>query len=221
MDKKQYLQEIANIKDPIRLKEYLESRTIKILREIHPPRATLRLLEGEIVSKDYLDCSATYYHTLGRWLLWREEHIYEKLRGIAGVMQETYLPSPYVFCMEYLQGYEDLKKVKSLPRSVLEQLRHLLEGIHSRGVIHFDIGHDSNGDYGRETNLVWNGDKLYLIDFASSICGIPKFMDHIFLVADYLAITKVINRFFPGEEYELPIEISEFDRKILKKLGKL
>ncbi|MBQ7529259.1 hypothetical protein IJT10_05090, partial [bacterium] len=102
-----------------------------------------------------------------------------------------------------------------------DQLRRLLEGIHSRGVIHFDIGHDSNGDYGRETNLVWNGERLYLIDFASSICGVPKFANHIFLAADYLAITKVINRFFPGEDECLPIEISDFDRKILKRLGKI
>ncbi|MBQ7529847.1 hypothetical protein IJT10_08135, partial [bacterium] len=82
MDKNKYLQEITEIKEPARLKEYLSAHTVKVLREIHPPRATLRLLEGDIVTKDYLDCSVAYYNTLGRWLLWREQHIYEKLRGV-------------------------------------------------------------------------------------------------------------------------------------------
>ena len=68
--------------------------------------------------------------------------------------------------MDYLEGGRDLKSIEpgELPPEALDQLRNLISAIHARGVIHFDIGHDSNGDYGRETNLLWKNGQLYIID---------------------------------------------------------
>lgn len=213
---------------PLRdLKAFLEEHTVKILREVSPPRATLRLLDCNLVSKDFFDSSSLYRLTLGRWLLKREFKVYERLKDIPGVMQGIYLPHKDLFCMEYLDNYSDLKAVAAndLPPEALEQLERIIAAIHERNIVHFDIGHDSNGDYGRETNILWSAEeqKLCLIDFAGSIdiSLIPGFISKTMRVSDWLAAVKLCAKFFPGKDPQLPLEISDFDRKVLKLLRKI
>ena len=95
----------------------------------------------------------------------------------------------------------DLKQVEpgKLPHSALDQLRSILDAVHARGVIHFDLGHDSNGDYGRETNMLWKDGRLYIIDFAGSLYGLPRPLFNILAVHDRMAVAKVMRRFFPDE----------------------
>ncbi len=186
------------------LKAYLDEHTVRLLRGIEPPRATLRQLKCGLASKDFLDCRKLYRSTLGYWLLHREFKIYRRLEGIEGIAKHVFMPHKHVLCMDYLQGGRDLKAVApgELPHSALEQLCILIEKIHSRGVIHFDIGHDSNGDYGRETNIIWKDNKIYIIDFAGSIYGLPKPLFEILAVHDRMAIVKVIRKFFPQEKID-------------------
>lgn|GEM_PF-5769767 len=186
------------------LKTYLDEHTVKLLRGVEPPRATLRQLKCGLASKDFLDCGEVYRATLGHWLLHREFNIYKRLEGIDGIVQHVFMPHKRVLCMDYLQGGRDLKAVPvgELPHSALDQLCNLIEKIHSRGVIHFDIGHDSNGDYGRETNILWKDNKIYIIDFAGSICGLPKPLFELLAVHDRMAIVKVIRKFFPQEKID-------------------
>ncbi len=183
------------------LKDYLNEHTVKLLRGVEPPRATLRQLGCGLVSKDFLDCSFLYRHTLGNWLLRREYNIYRRLRGLPGIVQNVSMPSSSLLCMDYLEGGRDLKSIEpgELPPEALDQLRNLISAIHARGVIHFDIGHDSNGDYGRETNLLWKNGQLYIIDFAGSLYGLPRPVFDLLAVHDRLAIVKVIRKFFPLE----------------------
>ena len=54
------------------LKTYLDEHTVKLLRGVEPPRATLRQLKCGLASKDFLDCHEIYRATLGHWLLHRE-----------------------------------------------------------------------------------------------------------------------------------------------------
>ncbi len=212
------------------LRAWLDGHTVRLLRGVEPPRATLRQLDCGLIAKDFLDSEPWYRYTLGRWLLGREERIYRRLEGIEGIPGRVARPHSDLLVMEYLAGACDLKKVPldQLPWSALEQLRALLEAIHSRGVVHFDIGHDSNGDYGRETNLLWREGRLYLIDFAGSLSGVPQPLFKLLVQADNLAILKVLRRFFPQKEEDPPpgwdfkaYEPRPWERRLLKKLGKL
>lgn len=187
----------------------------------------MRLLDCNLVSKDFFDSSSLYRLTLGRWLLKREYKIYRMLKGISGVMQDIYLPQRDLFCMEYLDNYSDLRAIAAdeLPPEALEQLKRIIAAIHERNIVHFDIGHDSSGDYGRETNILWSAEeqRLCLIDFAGSIdiSLIPGFISKTMRVSDWLAAVKLCAKFFPDKDPQLPLEITDFDRKILKRLRKI
>ncbi|MGM9991257.1 MAG: hypothetical protein ACI376_00170 [Candidatus Bruticola sp.] len=205
------------------LKSYLDEHTVRLLRGVEPPRATLRQLKIGLASKDFLDCDPLYRCTIGRWLLCREYKIYRRLEGLNGIAQHISMPHPHLLCMEYLQGGRDLKAVApgELPYSALEQLIALIEQIHARGVIHFDIGHDSNGDYGRETNILWKDGQIYIIDFAGAVCGVPQPIFDMLAVHDRMAIVKVIRRFFPEEKIDPHWLPSEGQAKILRFLRKM
>lgn len=214
--------ELARFND-LKLKNYLDEHTVKLLRGVEPPRATLRQLKCGLASKDFLDCSEMYRSTLGYWLLHREFKIYKRLEGIEGIVQHVSMPNKRVLCMDYLQGGRDLKLVApgELPHSALEQLCALIKKIHARGVIHFDIGHDSNGDYGRETNILWKDNKIYIIDFAGSICNLPRPLFELLAVHDRMAIVKVIRKFFPEEKIDphwLPTPMQAKWLRFLRKL---
>lgn len=205
------------------VKTYLDDHAVKLLRGIEAPRATLRQLKCGLVSKDFLDCSPIYRATLGCWLLRREFNIYQRLKGIDGIAQHVSMPHKRVLCMDFLQGGRDLKDIapNELPLSALAQLSNIIKEIHSRGVIHFDIGHDSNGEYGRETNILWKDNKIYIIDFAGSICGLPKPLFDLLAVYDLMAIVKVIRKFFPQEKIDprwLPTPQQERWLRFLHKL---
>lgn len=212
-------------------KEYLEKITVKLLRAIKPPCATLRLvkIDGDesklAVTKDFYDCSSVYRHTIGRYLLSREYNAYKRLEGISGIPKMLAHPNPYVFCIEYIKG-RDIKLIDKdhLPLQAIDQLKAMLEEMHARKVIHLDIGHDSNGDYGRETNLLWSEEqqKLFIIDFAGAwLLPAPKSLFNLLAKHDKLAITKIKRKFFP----EMPIppedEPTDFERKFYRKLHKL
>ncbi|MGM9998290.1 MAG: hypothetical protein ACI38Q_02660 [Candidatus Bruticola sp.] len=206
-----------------KLKQYLDEHTVRLLRGVEPPRATLRQLTGGLASKDFLDCDPLYRCTIGRWLLRREYKIYQRLAGLEGVVQHVSMPHPHLLCMDYLQGGRDLKAVApgELPHSALEQLGLLIDQIHARGVIHFDIGHDSNGDYGRETNILWKDGRIYIIDFAGAVCGLPKPLFDLLAVHDRMAVVKVIRRFFPEEKIDPHWLPSEAQAKMLRFLRKM
>ncbi len=212
-------------------KEYLEKITVKLLRDIKPPCATLRLIriDGDesklAVSKDYYDCSSAYRHTIGRFLLSREYAAYKKLEGIPGIPKLLCRPNPYVLCIEFIKG-RDLRLIAqgNLPMQAIDQLQAILEAMHSRKVIHLDIGHDSNGDYGRETNLLWSEEeqKLSLIDFAGAwLLPAPKSIFNLLAKHDRLAITKIKRKFFPELAIPPEDEPTDFERKFYRKLHKL
>lgn len=216
---------------------WLEEHTIKLLRAVHAPQTTLRLIDlrgtdipglpEKIVSKDFYDTTPLYCRTLGSFLLQREARAYERLRGLCGIPRASLCQRAPVLLIQYIPGV-DLKDCdpSSLPVVALRQLERIIMQMHGRGVIHFDIGHDSVKDvwWGRDCNLLWSEaeKQLYIIDFAGSlIVPWPRWLKKKLAKHDRLAINKVKNRFFPDSETIASEDIpSPRAQWLYRKLGK-
>jgi len=186
------------------LKE-LEDRTIRLLRPIKPPAATLRLIRWRddtvAVSKDFFASSNLYRCTVGRFLITRETAAYRRVQGVPGLPRLLDRPHPDVLVIEYVEGTEVRRlPADALPPEALGQLRQTLDGMHRAGVLHMDLGHDSNGDFGRDTNMIWSDrGQLYLIDLAGALLlPLPGPLFRTLARHDRMALTKLRNRFLGG-----------------------
>lgn len=184
----------------------LESVTLRLLRPVEPPRATLRLVEHQgrrLVTKDFFDTPAWYRNTVGRGLIQREREAYRRLRGVPGIPQLLDSPRPDLLAMEYIPGVELSRLAPGeLPPVALDQLRETLDGMHGAGVLHLDLGHDSHGDLGRETNMIWSAERgrLYVLDLAGALWRrLPRALFQGLAMHDDLALTKLDRRFFGRE----------------------
>ncbi len=183
----------------------LEDRTIRLLRPIRPPGATLRLIHWHdatvAVSKDFFASSNLYRRTLGRFLIARETAAYRRLQDVPGLPRLLGRPHPDVLVLEFIEGTEVRNlPADALPPEALGQLRRTLEGMHRAGVLHLDLGHDSNGDFGRDTNMIWSDrGQLYLIDLAGALMlPLPGPLFRTLARHDRMALTKLRNRFLGG-----------------------
>ncbi len=179
--------------------------TLRLLRPIRPPGATLRLIRwrdaGVAVSKDFLDSTPLYRRTVGRFLIAREAAAYRRLAGVPGFPRLLAHPHPEVLVLEHIPGREVRQLAPGeLPAEALLQLRETLEGMHRAGVLHLDLGHDSDGDFGRETNMIWSEwGRIYLIDLAGALLmPLPGPLFRTLARHDLLALTKLRRRFFGG-----------------------
>lgn len=182
-----------------------------------------------MVAKDYHDSPALYANTVGRFLLDREEKALRRLDTCPFVPALVGRPSPRCLHMQFIDGrpLEELQPGE-LPLEALDQLEQLLETLHGKGLVHGDIGHDFTGDLGRETNFIWTGERLVLIDFAGAIFADSwpgnRWWDTL-RQHDRLALTKLVCRYFPKLEnhpyLNIPTKVNLSTWKNWKILGKL
>jgi len=185
--------------------EEIRNHTIRLLRPFRPDGATLRLVRwkdaGLAVSKDFLDSPALYRRTVGRFLIAREVAAYRRLSGVPGLPRLLAHPHPEILVLEHIPGTEVRRLGPGeLPPEALTQLRQTLEGMHRAGILHLDLGHDSNGDFGRDTNMIWSEHgQLYLVDLAGALLmPLPAPLFRVLARHDRLALTKLRQRFFGG-----------------------
>ncbi|HXE73638.1 MAG TPA: hypothetical protein VNO81_13335 [Candidatus Nitrosotenuis sp.] len=190
-------------------RSWLEQASIRLLRPPRRGHATVRLVtwdQGVAVAKDYFHAHPLYQYTVGLWLAWREARVYRVLEGVPGVPRLLARPHPLCLVIEYVPGRE-LRELSpgELPPSALAQLEQILADLHARGVVHLDLGHDSNGDLGRDTNLIWSDQgRLYVLDFAGAVLsflpGPPgRFLLDVLARHDRLCLPKLKRRFFPEQ----------------------
>lgn len=156
-----------------------------------------------------------------------EVRAYRLLEGVPGVPRLLGRPCSYSFLLEYIEG-DSVRWLEQLPWEAIDQARQLVRALHSRGVVHGDLGHDWHGDLGRDTNLIWgrNG-QLYIIDFASALYRGPWTLGlyDVFRRHDELLVTKLLRRFFPEareeREYDLRSQLSPLASRLLLSLKKL
>lgn len=182
-----------------RIRNVLNSKVIKVLKD-HPPLSPLlKLIEfagGKVVWKDYSDRGGWVKYTWGRWLINHECYILKRLTGLEGVPRLIQRLDDYGFLAEYLEG-EPLNKFKpaTLPWETFSRLNRLVQEIHRRGVVHLDLGQ-------RRNILISQDAQPYFVDFASALyfrtsaSGFRQLFDLLCLI-DHGALLKFKHRLFP------------------------
>ena len=114
-----------------------------------------------------------------------------------------------------------------LPLEAILQASRLVTSMHSAGVAHADLGHDFHGDFGRDTNLIWDGQQLFVVDFAGAFhrAGWNGWGFELFRKHDRLVVTKLLRRFFPErsdfEGYRWDEDLTAWQWRTLRWLKKV
>lgn len=154
----------------------------------------------EAVVKDFSGNGTLFRHTIGRFLVWREEKAYRRLRGLNGVPRLYRVIDGVALIMERIPGesLEDLEKRKKLPKSFFDALEAVVADAHARGVAHCDLK--------RAPNLLLCRDgKPYVVDWSAAVCRTElslfpfSLIYRRLLLDDLHAITKMQLRHCPEE----------------------
>lgn len=225
----------AWLKPGVDWRRYVEENTQAVLQVGGRYRARVRLLRcpdgNPAVLKDFTKASWLYRQSVGRLSIQNEAAAYAAADPLVGVPRLLARPDADSLLVEAIAG----RSLNTIPREthwlpfeIVEQARQLLAGLHALGVAHADLGHDSDGWFGRDANVLWGDDgQLYLVDLASAVfrsrCPAPIF--DAFCWHDRLLITKVLRRFFPDRcdqpEFSMHRQMPPAQRRWLKLLKKV
>ena len=179
----------------------LPEKQIGILRQPTNTRPIIRLVEDrgiQGVVKDFSANGFIYRNLIGRFLLWREIYIYQRLKGIKGVPAFYRKISGLAFVVSKVPGsnLEHLSKGESLNLDFFQKLIRLIQKCHRRGVAHCDLKRSSNiliDAYGNPHLIDWAAAILKREFFLYPFCNIyEKFIDD-----DFKAVIKLKMRYCP------------------------
>ncbi|UCF86090.1 MAG: hypothetical protein JSV50_10785 [Desulfobacteraceae bacterium] len=150
------------------------------------------------VVKDFSANRFLFRNTAGRFLVWREERAYKKLKDIRGVPNSFRVIDGLALVMERIPG-RDLKKLKRempIPGSFFDELKNLVDDFHKKGIAHCDLK--------KATNILMGNDGLpYIIDWGASISKnefrfFPfNLVYRRFVLDDQMAVIKLKLRYTP------------------------
>ncbi|MBW1800220.1 MAG: hypothetical protein JRJ85_05760 [Deltaproteobacteria bacterium] len=135
----------------------LQNKNCGILRGPSSTRPVIWHIEEdgvEALVKDFHSHGFLFRNTVGRFLIWRESKAYRRLKGLKGVPAFFGVIDGLALILEEIEGrnVELLERKTRLPVHFFEALRHLVEQVHSRGLVHCDLKRapnimiDRNGD---------------------------------------------------------------------------
>jgi tRNA A-37 threonylcarbamoyl transferase component Bud32 len=179
------------------------ARSGEVLRRATATRPVIWTLEEdgvEAVVKDFSRNGTLFRHTIGRFLVWREEKAYRRLRGVKGVPVLYRVLDGMALVMERVPGesLEDLEKKRKLPKSFFDALEAIVADAHARGVAHCDLKRAPNLLLGRDG-------KPYIVDWSAAVCRTElslfpfNLIYRRLLLDDLHAITKMQLRHCPEE----------------------
>jgi len=115
------------------------------------------------IVKDFRRRPLAWRLTAGRFVIGREASIYRALRGVPGVPRFFGQFDSDSFIVERIDG-RDLStfRKKEIPAAFIDRLGRLVESLHARGVVHWDLRQ-------RKNVLVDRDGAPWLIDFASGV----------------------------------------------------
>lgn len=174
-----------------------------VLRQGTSTRPILWIIEEdgiEAVVKDFSRNGFFYRNIVGRFLIWREEKAYRRIRGLKGTPKFYRVIDGKAIVLERIRGesLEGLERQKRLPRSFFDALEALLSEVHERGIAHCDLK--------RAPNILLGHDgSPYVVDWSAAVCRseLPFFpLRRIYrrlILDDFHAITKMQLRHCPEE----------------------
>jgi hypothetical protein len=174
-----------------------------LLRPPSNTRPALWLMEINgrgFVVKDYGSKGFIYRNTIGRFLAWREEKAFRRLRGLNGVPKFYGRLGAFTLIMEAIKGdpVEGLEDIEPLPLHFFEELRGLVRQFHMRGIVHCDLK--------RAPNILLGEDgRPYVVDWSASITASEfrpfplNLIYRRFLLDDMNAVVKIQLRHRPDD----------------------
>ena len=186
--------------DSLKLSDLPKKHTY-VLRKPSTTRPTIWVVEEngrQAIVKDYSTNKFVFRNTIGRFLVWREQKAYKKLKGLRGVPNIYGAIDGLALVIEQIPGC-DLKKVTKeiqIPETFLGALKELVNGFHRRGIAHCDMK--------KATNILMGKDGMpYIIDWGASISEkefrFPPFnlIYRRFVLDDQMAVIKIKRRYIP------------------------
>jgi serine/threonine protein kinase len=161
------------------------------------PDILIAELDGEfIVAKDFRNTIWVARRLWGPLNIMYEKFILQKLRDVKGIPAFIGLEDYNCLLISYINGDEIKKSKGSLAPTYFADLFNIARDIHSRGVIHLDLGHKSN------VMVNQNGNPA-IIDFNTSIY-LPRNalfspLFQLLMKIDNLSILRLKLRFSPQE----------------------
>ncbi|MBN2033067.1 MAG: hypothetical protein JW836_07310, partial [Deltaproteobacteria bacterium] len=98
---------------------------------------------------------------IGRFLVWREEKAYRRLKGLKGTPALYRVVDGLALVLEHISGesLEEAGETGRMPERFFEDLRVLVEAFHMRGICHCDLKRAANilvGADGLPTVIDWS-----------------------------------------------------------------
>jgi len=141
----------------------------RLLRAPSSTRPAIWLLDFQgqsLVVKDFRNNRFLYRNTVGRFLLWREEKAYRRLRGLEGIPPCRGRVTPHTLILEVVDGVpvEGLEHTLKLSPEFFTELRTLVDAVHARGLVHCDLKRAPNILLGRNN-------RPYIVDWSAAIAA--------------------------------------------------
>jgi len=150
------------------------------------------------IVKDFRFNGFFFRNLIGRFLIWREEKAYRKLRDLNGVPAFYRSIGGIALIIEEIQGtnIETIEVISTLDDAFYNELENLIKKIHKRGIVHCDLKRAPNIMLGSDGNP-------YIVDWASAITKrafsfFPlNLIYERFIIDDLNAITKIRLKYQP------------------------
>ena len=202
----------------------LQPRTTHSIRKPSSTRPSIYAIEekGAIaVVKDFRANGFLFRNLIGRFLVWREEKAYRRLKGLKGTPTLYRVVDGLVLVLEHIPGksLEEAGDKGMAPEDFFDELKKLVEAFHRRGICHCDLK--------RAANILVGADgRPYVLDWSAAILErefrfFPlTFIYRRFMRDDLNAVTKYRLRYFPesvSQEARMRyLERSRLERMIRK-----
>ena len=160
-----------------------------------PDLNRVKVGEHTLMIKDVKNKNFFFRWTIGLWLIQNEWRVYSRLIGIEGIPYAVERIDRFAFAIEYIPG-SSIPRGEELPSSFFTDLAKVLQGVHSRGVVHLDLRHKGNV-------LISEKGKPFIIDFNSSFSFAEKgffrrFLFPVLRWVDYGGLLKLKERVSPS-----------------------
>ena len=177
-------------------KQWQVVKRITSEKSLKPDILIIKRGQQSLVAKDFRDKGWVARYIWGPLNLMYEKFLLNKLEGVGGVPQIIGLEDYNCLLISRIKGDEIKKYGHLLSESYFDQLLEIAEHLHTRGVLHLDLGHKSNIMVDQHGNPA-------IIDFNSSLYLPPNslFQPLIRLLAkiDHYSILRLKIKFRPQD----------------------
>jgi RIO-like serine/threonine protein kinase len=167
---------------------------VETLRSASSTRPAVYVIEekgSRAVVKDFSGNGFLFRNLVGRFLVWREEKAYRRLKGVKGTPILYRVMDGRALILEHIPGrsLESATDTATLAPAFFEDLRRVVEEFHGRGICHCDLKRAAN-------ILIGTDGKPYVLDWSAAILQTEfrffplNLVYQRFILDDFNAVTK-------------------------------